>query len=100
MRVLKPRRDLDLALEPLLSHPARHLLRQHFHHDLSAEMLLLGQEEAAHSSGSELTFESVGVAEGLVEGVAKISHLRVSPAFQKIAPESGLSQFLREVVGL
>src|SRR4051812_8961887 len=49
VRMLKPGGYLDLALESLLSHPARHLLRQHLHDHFPAEILFLGQKQTAHA---------------------------------------------------
>src|SRR6187401_2426090 len=82
--MLKPGRDLDLALEALPLHCAGHLLRQHLHHDLPTEILFLGQKQTAHASGSKLTLEGVRSAKGLVERVAEvISHGGAYRAFSE-----------------
>ena len=54
VRVLKLRRDLDLAPESLAIYARGKLRRQYLYHDLAAEGLVGRDENAAHARAGEL----------------------------------------------
>ena len=59
VRVPKPRRERDLALEPLGAHLARELGRKHLHNDAPTERRLGSHEDAAHAPAPEFALECV-----------------------------------------
>ena len=74
VRMLEPRREHDLAFEPLDRDAGGHLRRQHLHDDLALQRMLFGHEHARHSAAAELALERVGAAEYGLELFAKIGH--------------------------
>ena len=56
--------ELDLAAEALAVDPGGELGRQHLDHDLAAEGVLAGHEDATHPPTGELALDGVGGAKG------------------------------------
>ena len=69
--MLQPRRDLDLALEPIDAHTRRELRREHLHDDGPPEGGLLGDEDSRHAAASKLALEGIGTAKRGLEALAK-----------------------------
>ena len=63
MRMLQPRRELDLALETLGGHSGAKLRRQYLDDDAPAESLLLGQKHARHPAAAQLPLDHVSVGQ-------------------------------------
>ena len=75
MRMLQPRGELDLALEPLDRHARRELRRQQLDDDLSSERELRGHEDPRHPAAAELPLDGVGRAQRRLEVLAeRVAH--------------------------
>jgi hypothetical protein len=73
VRVLKPRRDGDLALEPLRRDSGREIRREDLHDDRPPEGGLCRREHVRHPPATQLAVKSVSVAERRLEAVAEVS---------------------------
>jgi hypothetical protein len=62
MRVLKARRELDLALEPIRRDAGAELRRQELYDDAPAESRFLGEKDARHATAAQLTLDRVSGA--------------------------------------
>ena len=71
VRMLQPRRELDLALEPLGVDAGQQLRRQHLHDDVPPQRLLARHEHARHAAAAELALDRVRRAERVLQLVAK-----------------------------
>jgi hypothetical protein len=67
VRVLKARRQADLAFEACGRQPGRQLGRQDLHHDVAPERLLARHEHARHPAAAELAPERVRGPEGRLQ---------------------------------
>lgn len=68
MRMLQPRRETDLALEPSDVHVSGELRRENLDHDRTVQPEVLGDEDAAHPA-AELALDAVIGAEDALETV-------------------------------
>ena len=71
MRMLQARDELDLATKPLAAHLTGGLARQHLDDHIAIEAEIAGDEDSRHPAAAELSLDTVGAAEGLLEGVAE-----------------------------
>ena len=71
VRMLELGGELDLAPEPVDVHAGRELGEQHLDHDLSAERLLVGEEDVRHAAPAELAVEHIRLAERGLELIAE-----------------------------
>jgi hypothetical protein len=74
MRMLKARRELDLALESIGRNTGAELRRQQLHDDPAAEACFLGEQDTRHAAAAQLALDRVGVAECRLQLCAKIAH--------------------------
>ena len=92
MRVLKLRRDLNLAPEPVSTDTGGNLFRKDLYDDTTVEKLFGRDKNAAHPSTAKLTLDGVGSGNRRVEGIAEISHGRKNlPQFG----DTGLRAYVR-----
>jgi hypothetical protein len=73
--MLKSRRELDLALEPLRRKARSEIGRQHLDHDASPEARLLGEEDARHAPAAELALDGVGCTKRRLESSADVGYV-------------------------
>jgi hypothetical protein len=66
MRMVQPRCYLNLAAEPIHVESGPVFRREDLHHYFAAQRCLLGDEDTAHPSTTQLAFEAVGGAKGLL----------------------------------
>ena len=78
--MLQPRRELDLALEPVAVDAGRHLGRQHLDDHAAAERGLFRQEDAAHAAAAELALDTVCGTDSRLESRGQFSQ-RVRPGW-------------------
>jgi hypothetical protein len=74
VRVLQPRDELDLAMEPVEAHATGQVRWKELDDDLAVQAPLGGQEDVTHPAATELALDGVGVAEGGLESLAEIGH--------------------------
>jgi hypothetical protein len=72
VRVLQPRGEADLALEPLRGEPLGEVGAEHLHDHLSPERGLVGDEDAAHPPATELPLDGVGRTERPLQPVVDV----------------------------
>jgi hypothetical protein len=78
VRVLEPRREADLALEPLGGERLGEVGVEHLHHHLAPERRLVGDEDAAHPAAAELALDGVGGAERPLQPVLNVRRAHAS----------------------
>ena len=67
VRLLEPRREPDLALEPRRREGVGELGRQNLDDDVAPERLVAGDEDPRHSAGAELPLHGVAASERLLQ---------------------------------
>ena len=65
--MLQPRRQEDLAAEPVDGDGRSHLLGKHLHRDMALQGIIERDEHARHAAPLELTLDGVGGPEGGAE---------------------------------
>ena len=74
MGVLELGRKLNLTPETVHVHPSPHLGREEFDHHLPAEVHLLREIDARHPAATQLSLDTIRVADGGLEAVQEVSH--------------------------
>ena len=74
VRVLQPRRQLDLTPEPLAADLGRHLGGQHLDHHTAMEGHFFGQEHLRHAATAQLPLDAVAVTEGALQTFKQACH--------------------------
>jgi hypothetical protein len=77
--VREPRRDVDLAPEPLRAERHAEVGVQHLDRDLQAGTSVEGKVHRRHAAAAELAFEHVAVAEHDLSCGERCRHRAVSP---------------------
>ena len=73
VRVLKARRDLDLAMKPLDADAGGEFRREHLQRDRASKREFVRDEHARHPAAAEFPFELVGTTERRLNSVAESS---------------------------
>ena len=82
VRMLQPRRELDLAAEAFDVDASGEIGREHLHDDASSQRAFLGDEHTTHPAAGELPLDGVGVGEDSLEVVAELGR----HGFECVAP--------------
>ena len=71
--MLQPRRELDLALEPVAIDARRHLGREDLDDHAAAERGLFREEDPAHAAAAELALDAVRGTDSRLEPLGQLS---------------------------
>jgi hypothetical protein len=71
VRMLQPRRELNLPAKALDADLRRELWRKYFHHDFTPQRRVLGDEDARHTAATELAIEPKVRAECRLQAMMK-----------------------------
>ena len=77
--MLKPRRELDLALEPIRGNAGAELGRQQLYDDAAAEARFFSEKDTRHAAAAQFTLEIVGRAQTgtkLLEEIAQMGNAK------------------------
>src|SRR5439155_19388361 len=74
VRVLEPRRELNLTVEALGAQASRDVGRQDFDDDLASERDVVDKKDARHAAAAQLPLDAISVTQAGLEPVVELGH--------------------------